>query len=364
MGADDLLKTPPSNLKEAIDWLALVGGGFGGRGCGDFGMSDKLEEALKKLNGFDNIAQTKLSLSNYSGLINALAKGLGRGFLGYDGQNSTNFNGSGIVKKVGSKYQSSYHNANWEHNNDTTYAKIFLFLAPLVYYFITFLYWMCNKNSWKRKQLNSTGGSNPLFYLMLYMGYSQPQLNEKKTGDTIADRLGGHDGFNELSDAYQVGSASSSYSTFIEKLERNGPSKGIDAPLTNCKIFCYAYLKSKQKDNAITDAIHAVKGELVNLSTSSDISSTGDFSALQEKITNLLGEIPGLDPNLASSEPGSDGPQKPGSSGTGSQSPSPSPAGPVAGTLTTLGLGGGAAAAYVFNLGGAKTLVNGLLRIG
>ncbi|GIX62723.1 variant erythrocyte surface antigen-1 family protein [Babesia caballi] len=43
---------------------------------------------------------------------------------------------------------------------------------------------------------------------------------------------------------------------------------------------------------------------------------------------------------------------------------SPSTAGPVAGTLTTFGLGGGAAAAYILNLGGAKTLVNGLLKIG
>ncbi|GIX62292.1 suprabasin isoform X4 [Babesia caballi] len=41
-----------------------------------------------------------------------------------------------------------------------------------------------------------------------------------------------------------------------------------------------------------------------------------------------------------------------------------SPAAPVAATLTTFGLGGGAAAAYLFNLGGAKTLINGLLKIG
>ncbi|GIX63142.1 fibrinogen alpha chain [Babesia caballi] len=311
--------------------------------------------------------------------INALGKGLGYGFLGYQGSES--FGSSGIIKNNGG-YKSTYGDCNWEQSNASTYAKIFLALAPLVYYFVSFFYWAC-KDKWKIKKIQSTGSGSPLYYLFNAMDYVQSQLYEEKTGSEIAEALDGYNGFDELKGAYK-GSSLTSYDQFLTKLEEDGPTKKLDYPLTNCKILCYAYLKSKQNGKDITDAIDKIKEELITLSTSltsGSTSSSHDFSALKQKIKNLLEKIKTFNLttgssaagsastwNPGSSEPGSDGPRKPGSSGTGGTSQAPSsqfsPAGPVAGTLTTFGLGGGAAAAYLLNLGGAKTLVNGLLRIG
>ncbi|GIX62547.1 variant erythrocyte surface antigen-1 family protein [Babesia caballi] len=297
-----------------------------------------------------------------SGFISKLANNLGRGFLGYDGQNSSKFNGEGIVDSNGN-YKSAYHDCNWEQDYEAKYAKIFLVLSCLVYYFITFLYWMCNKNSWKHMKIESRG-SNPLFYLMLNMGYSQPELNEKKTGAHIADRLTVMpDGFSELEEAYESG-AKTSYDAFLTSLNQKASENAINCPLTNCKIFSYAYLQSRQNGKDITAAIDAVKGTLVTLSKSSDTSSTNEVSALKDKIGTLLEKIKTFNLNPGSTEPGSDGLQKAGSSGNGSVSSSQSSsAGPAVGGLVGVGALG-AGAAYFLNIGGAKTLVNGLLRIG
>ncbi|GIX64798.1 variant erythrocyte surface antigen-1 family protein [Babesia caballi] len=319
------------------------------------------------LDSFTETFSKKFTGLSADSLIKDLAKGLGSGFLGYSSQNGSEFNGEGIVKQEDSKYQSTYKDADWDRSDEPTYAKIFLFLAPLVYYFITFLYW-ASKDKWRNKTIESRGSVSALYYFMVAMGYSQPQLNEKKTGSQIADRLGGHYGFSELKEAYGSG-GSSSYSTFIEKLEEDGPTKKLDYPLTNCKIFSYEYLKSWHNAAEITKAIDSIKEELKELSTSSDISSTGNFSALQQKMKILLEKIKSFEPHSGSSQPGSsepgrDGLQKAGSSGTGSISQAQSSsAGPAVGGL--LGVGAlGAGAAYVLNIGGAKTIVHGLLRIG
>ncbi|GIX61407.1 fibrinogen alpha chain [Babesia caballi] len=184
-------------------------------------------------------------------------------------------------------------------------------------------------------------------------------------------------GFDELQAAYEP-DGETSYDAFLQKLEKTGPSKTINAPLTNCKILCYTYLQSKQIDTGITAAIDDIKGELVALSRSGGSSSTENFSDLKRKIKTLLTKIQSFNPNPGSSgsgssstqhpgssEPGSDGLQKAGSSGTMSafHTPSSSSAGPAVGGL--LGVGAlGAGVAYGLNVGGAKTLINGLLRIG
>ncbi|GIX65072.1 variant erythrocyte surface antigen-1 family protein [Babesia caballi] len=330
-------------------------------------MYTDLENAVTKLPGFKTATKSSLGSSSLSGFIKNLGDKLGRGFLGYGG--SLSFDGDGIIKNH-QGYTSKYHNATWEQHNASEYAKIFLLLAILVYYFITFLYWAC-KDKWKRKQLQYSSTSS-LFYLFNALGYAHSQLNEKRNGSHIAERLGGHDGFDELSKAYGSDSTSASYDSFLQQLEKTCPRKKIDAPLTNSNILCYAYLQSKQSDTGITDAINAIQTELERLSTSltsGSTSSSHSFSKLTGYISTLLTKIKSFDPNggssgSGSSEPGSDGLQKAGSSGTGStpHTTASSPAGPAVGGL--LGVGTlGAGAAYGLNLGGLQTTINGLLHL-
>ncbi|GIX61410.1 variant erythrocyte surface antigen-1 family protein [Babesia caballi] len=186
MGEKEKLTEPPEDLKEAIDWLALVGG-YGRNGL-VFTNYSKLSGALMTLPKFKETFSSKFNgISSPESFVKRVTENLGSGFLGYDGQSSTDFNGNGVVCKSG-KYQSAYHDCNWVQKDESTYAKIFLFLACLAFYFMTFLYWMC-KNKWKIKKIESSGSGSPLFYLFNALGYFQSQLDQQKTGAQIAKVL-------------------------------------------------------------------------------------------------------------------------------------------------------------------------------
>ncbi|GIX64812.1 variant erythrocyte surface antigen-1 family protein [Babesia caballi] len=325
------LTTPPNNLKEAIDWLALVGG-YGRSGL-DISAYQKLSTALQALPGFNVTLNSIFSkVMSPDSFVKQVTENLGSGFLGYDGQNSETFNGSGIVASNGT-YHSAYSGAGWIDNSASEYAKIFLVLALLVYYFITFLYWMCKSSGKWANKMTGHGALGEFFKTMGYRPWEE--FKNGKSGSQIAKHLEGHYGFDELKKAYQ-GTSENSYETFLTKLEEDGPQKNINSPVTNCKIFAYAYLQSKQRGSEITDAIDALKKELESISRSSDASSTNDFSALKGAITTLLTKIQNFYPNPGSSgsgsastwnpgssEPGSDGPRKPGSSSTLSAVPVP-----------------------------------------
>ncbi|GIX61348.1 variant erythrocyte surface antigen-1 family protein [Babesia caballi] len=334
MGEKSLTQAP-KDLKESIDWLALVRRGYEGSKSGGSGKPDKLEEALKQLEGFKEV-KTKVSGDSLSHYIYGLAQALSSGFLGYNGLNGESSSGDGIVLR-GESYTSAYHDRNWEQDDASTYAKIFLCLAPLTYYFITFLYWTCKPSGpWARGTITE---SNVLGKFFTAMGYDQSQLDQQKTGTTIANRLGGQDGFPELSDAHP-GSSENSYDAFLKQLGKNYSKTPLFRPLTDCMRLSYAYLKSRHSGHQITDAIDAIKGELVNLSTSltsGSTSSSHDFSKLTGYISTLLGEIQGFDPNAV-----------------------PSPVAPLAGTLTTLTAAGGAGAAYGLNVFGFQDIVKAL----
>ncbi|GIX61329.1 variant erythrocyte surface antigen-1 family protein [Babesia caballi] len=370
MGGKKKLTEPPKDLKEAIDWITWVCGY--GQGSQDY--KSQLAAAVTALTNFKNAFKGMFgTVNDPTGLIKKFADGLGRGFLGYNGQGTDDFSGSGIVASNG-KYKSAYHNCNWSSDAGPDYAKIFLFLAPLVYYFVTFLYWMCNKSSWKHKQLNSASSSNPLFYLMLNMDYTPSQLDEVKTGSQIAEILEGHYGFDELSDAYQ-GGAKSSYETFLQQLEENVAGSPLNHPLASCYKLAKEYFESQSKFKApnaseINEAIKAIKGNLIQLSAAEEYSSSGDSSTnpydnLKPLITQLLSAVQkfqakepeqfGQGVHHAAGQAGKEAGESGGQPSSGSS---------IAGALTTLGLGGGAAAAYLVDLGGAKTFVDGLLRIG
>ncbi|GIX65229.1 variant erythrocyte surface antigen-1 family protein [Babesia caballi] len=335
MSGNTSLTETPTNLKEAIDWLALVGRGFGGnidKGWLGEGKQDELAKALKQLDGFKDFTaccDRHFTRGSLSDVIYIFAQGLGSGFLGYNGRNSDTSSGE--------TYKSSYHACHWDQNDEPTYARIFLFLACLVFYFITFLYWMCYSGGpWANKMTYS----DPVDTFLREMGYDPSQLNWNKQGSEIAKHLDGSQGsdaFPELQAAYQKSSASSSYNVFLRQLETNVSIDALLCPLTNCKICSYEYLKSRRNGADVTAAIHAVKGELVNLSTKNHISSTGNFSDLKQKVQNLLDKIQSFDPN-----------------------PAPSPVAPIASALTTLTAAGGAGAAYGLNLFGLQSVVKAL----
>ncbi|GIX61469.1 uncharacterized protein BcabD6B2_09040 [Babesia caballi] len=114
----------PKNLKEAIDWLALVGG----YGQGAHDMKTKLAAAVNSLTDFKTAFKGKFgTVEDPTGLIKNLADNLGSRFMGYASQGGGfNFNDSGIIKH-GNKYTTKYKDATSDGSqNDKDMACIFL----------------------------------------------------------------------------------------------------------------------------------------------------------------------------------------------------------------------------------------------
>ncbi|GIX64271.1 variant erythrocyte surface antigen-1 family protein [Babesia caballi] len=345
-GQKKSLTDPPTNLKEAIDWLALVGGGYG-RNDWISGKRTELKSALDKLLNWNTLkSELKINV-DLDGLIKKLADGLGAGFLGYQG--STSFGSNGIIKQddYGGRYIPTYKSAEWQVGLENDYAKVFLGAAVMAYYGITYLYWKCKigYGGWGSFRLNG-GGSDPLSLFMVNMGFKTNEL-QNINGSQVVERLTSDHiyGFDELKNVQN--SYQSPYSDFLIQLEDRGPAQGINCPLTNCFILAKEYIKSqftKSQGPRIDGTLTSIKEALPSFKSSCQTSAQDLYYQINNFISTYM-------PETSSPNPG----------GVSAQS---SPAAPVAGTLTTLGLGGGAAAAYIFNLGGAKTLVNGLLKIG
>ncbi|GIX62710.1 acyl-carrier-protein S-malonyltransferase, putative [Babesia caballi] len=120
--------------------------------------------------------------------------------------------------------------------------------------------------------------------------------------------------------------------------------KRCRSPLTASYIAAKHYFTLQfAKDETSDETLKAIKANLEAFKKSCGLL----YGDLKAEISTLLPNVTVTDKSAVSE----------------SDTASTSPAGAVAGTLTTIGLGG-AAAAYVFNLGGAKPFVNGLLRIG
>ncbi|GIX65026.1 response regulator [Babesia caballi] len=179
------------------------------------------------------------------------------------------------------------------------------------------------------------------------MGFNDVKLRNI-TGSTVAAIL--DKAFSEFTQAYSSSSYYLSYSDFLGQLEQNAATGSINHPLTSSiiltKLYCqYHKERSQETENLLIE----IKETLESLRDSCALSA-------QDVKIQINGFIKTHITDLASSQSESEHSMAPQGSS--------SPAGPVAATLTTLSLGGGAAAAYLLNLGGAKTLVNGLLRIG
>ncbi|GIX62037.1 variant erythrocyte surface antigen-1, beta subunit [Babesia caballi] len=275
------------------------------------------------------------------GVINALANNLGREFLGYASQGGGfNFTSSrGIVRNNGN-YTSKYKDATWSSSDqDKDMAQIFLGAATITFLGLSYLYFMCrDSRGWSGETLNNSNSGLKTF--MPSVGYNFTYLNNDKHGRDIASLLDENEkGFDGLAkhDGYSM------YSNLVKKLEAEYKPEGANAlnsPLTACYKFAKLYFTSqfkKPKSEVMDQTLTSIK-EALNTFKSSCKTSAPD---LYDQIDNFISTV--------MPDPSSD---------------HYSPAGPVAGTLTTLGLGGGAAAAYILDIGGAKTLVNGLLKIG
>ncbi|GIX63148.1 uncharacterized protein BcabD6B2_25830 [Babesia caballi] len=340
MGGNDSLKTPPENLKDAIDWILW----FHGYGEGSMNMNKykKLATALNTHPEFENAKKKAFANKDPEGVIRNLGTNLGSRFMGHISQGgSFNFSGSGIIVN-GRNYTSEYQTASWDGSDDAKdMARIFLGAAAITFWGLSFMYHQCTiAQGWGVDKL--AGGSTRLGPFMTTMGYQSNYLDSGKKGAAVASLLEENaKGFDGLlkHDGYTP------YYNFIEKLQTqyNPQQNALNSPLTASYIAAKEYFSAQFGNGEVVDeTLKAVKKQLEAFKASCGLL----YVDLKTAVNALL-------PNVSSHS-------------QSSQAPSSqfSPAGPVAGTLTTFGLGGGAAAAYLLNLGGAKTLVNGLLKIG
>ncbi|GIX65982.1 variant erythrocyte surface antigen-1 family protein [Babesia caballi] len=334
----------PENLKDVIDWFLRVGG------KDSVSTTDKggaLKNAVYQLEGKD-VLENALGNGNLEGLFGSVAKGL-QSFIGYDTNGTHEFTGNGIAAKSG--YTSSYSKeAQWDgqlnqpNSEDAKKAAIlFLCYMPLLYLSLIYLYWKCtighNYGGWGSYSLHRT--NDPLGLFMSAMGFKINELQNKSGSEVSESLTRDPDGFGELQKAPKNEYYFSSYLGKVSEYGQSEISKPASCPLYALYKASTTYLMSRYTDTEETDqTMLEIKQKLQAFYIS--------FNSDQD----LKGEISNFISTCMSVSKQSE-----------AHPPSGSPAGPVAGTLSTLGLGGGAAAAYMFNLGGAKTLINGILKI-
>ncbi|GIX64264.1 variant erythrocyte surface antigen-1 family protein [Babesia caballi] len=294
------LTEPPKNLKEAIDWVALVGG-YGKTGWNGLGKDAELETALKNLKGFTTATNDLLGRSSLSGLVNGLTKRLGAGFLGYAAQGVYMFSKKGIVQN-NKDYKSVYDSADCFDSiseKQKVCALIFLGSAYVTYYFVTFLYWACSNNysgPWKSWTLGGT--SYPLGQFMSEMGFNHIQLDGEKYGTQIAELLEADACFEELKNVHNSATSfytSYTYSEYLEKLNKKHKNLGWNYPLIGCYRLanCYFSLHSDKKE--VAEAREKINIEFKKLKGSRN----DDYKGLKQKISEFLSKMKDLTPTPA-----------------------------------------------------------------
>ncbi|GIX63227.1 uncharacterized protein BcabD6B2_26620 [Babesia caballi] len=294
MTAEKKLTTPPTNLKEAIDWVLRVS---------ELGHTQDLAEALENLLGEDaddvavrvhdvfdviksNIIEQFDKMNDFprdhykgcmrsatTGLkaverpdnmksvnletaITALAEGLKK-FLGYSG--STNFSGQGIIASNGKGYTLTYNTATWIPDEAPKCTAIFLGILPAIFFGVTLTYWKCSeKNGWHYKTLTNESTQSTLTYFLTQMGYSASVLNNGKQASEVIGYL--KSGFTELSKANVKNVA---YSAFLYTLLSKTPNT-ISFPLTTIyriSHYCISYpLYTVQSTSPATPSFASFSG--------------------------------------------------------------------------------------------------------
>ncbi|GIX63096.1 variant erythrocyte surface antigen-1 family protein [Babesia caballi] len=327
------LTTPPKDLKEAIDWITWVCG----YGQGSIDVKKQVALALNHLTNFKTKFNGRFGkVSDPEGLIGNLGKGF-QSFLGYYG--TASIGEEGIAQ---SGYQSTYKDASWPSGAENDCAKVFLGVVPFVFWGLGYLYFKCRvrHDGWSEDQLTVSGGWG-LGQFMMDMGFTSNTLQNIQ-GSTVAQRLTrGPDGLDELKN---VSPSPYSYSAFILSLETHGPQRGISCPLTNCYVLAKEYFRDRfQNGETIDGTLKSIKDALNTFKLSCKTSAPDLYDQINNFISTYM-------PDPSSSQSKYD------------HSSSSSPAGPAVGGFVGVGALG-AGVAYGLNLGAAKTLVNGLLRI-
>ncbi|GIX65984.1 variant erythrocyte surface antigen-1 family protein [Babesia caballi] len=162
-----------------------------------------------------------------SGLISKLAEGL-KTFIGW--QNGSV--GNDGIGKQGS-YQSSYKpdQVKWPAESESdqrTCALIFLGIAPMLFYGLTYLYWWCEgQDGWSGQ--NFTNGFSTLSKFMTTIGFENKYLNNRQnTGQNIAQIL--KQALPELTK-----NANEHYPEYLRKLLKEPVSS--TSPLSCCHLI-------------------------------------------------------------------------------------------------------------------------------
>ncbi|GIX64338.1 variant erythrocyte surface antigen-1 family protein [Babesia caballi] len=259
----------------------------------------KLKEAVKSVDGFTTATSDlgNFQVDGVEGLFNNVARALQK-FIGYN-SGTRELKGNGIGRNPG--YTSSYTN---------------------------------------NARLNVV--TSPLYLFMSSMGFKPSTELQNKHGSEVAVLL--KDDFSSIEDLKKAPKTEYTYTGFLKKFEEQyGKDKlntnAISCPLYALHLASTAYFRFKFKENQGTiDPFDKIKARLESMKAS--------FSRmdpdLEDVIDNFLIDIVATTPPNFESLP--------------------SPVAPLAGTLTTLtAAGGGAAAAYILNLGGTKTLTTSSL---
>ncbi|GIX64159.1 variant erythrocyte surface antigen-1 family protein [Babesia caballi] len=337
------LTEPPTNLKEAIDWVLCMSGNDGRRGGREAikMLAEKVIGLVGPLNhGGRNYGHVHgqhigtllggdFSGSGYGAGNYKPIESLGNGLRVLIGWQGGTVGQNGVGKPGG--YQSSYSDENPSQTvKDEKAAKTFLGSIPLIFFALGFLYWQC-KGGWAGKDLSD----GPMKAFLDALGFPAEQLNKDTDGSQISAMFAHFDEFRNVD-------PTPTFPAFLKKVDKE--SKKIfqatpsHVPLYAICLIALRYMKNKS--TLTTDRIPQTKKEIIDmLSELREAVKSLDGSNLT-KFSNAYLEL-----NTAITDA---------MKSTESTSP---PAGPIAGTLSTLGLGGGAAAAYLFNLGGAKTLI-------
>ncbi|GIX65326.1 variant erythrocyte surface antigen-1 family protein [Babesia caballi] len=281
------LTIPPTNLKEAIDWVLRVSGRDSGQDDNgaikglakevknlldkDAGVVaqgilevmgetfDKVVEGLNKLHGQNSIStfvlrgllkKVRTNLEHVSDYGSAASPALIKKLCGLL-QKDVESPGHGPIRKFAeglktfvetnngifkSQYVYAYNNSDapWptQPGEKERCAYIFLGLLPLVFYFLPYLYAKCTtQGDWHSESLSN--GKLTIFMESDAVGF-KAKLETSKQGKDVTTRIG-EKCFQEIKNAYE--SANPSYGHFIKHYESRAralSSTISDSPLLKC----------------------------------------------------------------------------------------------------------------------------------
>ncbi|GIX62904.1 variant erythrocyte surface antigen-1 family protein [Babesia caballi] len=251
----------PQNLKEAIDWVLRISGGDGV--VDDKAVVQDLANEVKKLLQPVDVGDFKNDEFKIKSLITTFAAGL-KSFIGYNGGRNPGGK-SGIASN---HYRSSYEvsdtwEPSWNSASDANVQKcanIFLGIAPLLYYGMTYLYPRyvdlngCNGN-WEAMGFND--GDMVLNNFMVNVGYSDKRQLSSREGKNVMSKTA--ETFTELQPD-SVGGLNSSFSAYLQGVQQKGKATLNSTPET-CPMYSLHHVakafweSAPAKTSGISDSI-------------------------------------------------------------------------------------------------------------